>query len=91
MNKQKNPHNTQITGSITNGSKDKQYAIRISINEEKAINIIKKSNFITTYELSKQTNVKLSTANQFLQKMLTKKLIKKIGGHSGHYVYTLQQ
>ena len=40
-----------------------------------------------TYELAKQTNVKLSTANKFLQKMLTKKLVKKIGGYSGHYVY----
>lgn len=90
MNKQKNQHNTQDSKLDKNESKEKSYAVRISINEDKGIKIIKKSNYITTYELAKQTNVKLSTANQFLQKMLNKKIIRKISGHSGHYVYTAE-
>ena len=86
MNKQKNQQHNQSRSS--NKSKEAQYTPRIVINEDQGMQLIKKSSFITTYELARQANVKLSTANRFLQKMCSKQLLKKIGGHSGHYVYT---
>lgn len=59
----------------------------IDIDYKKGLEIIKKSKYITTYELSKQTNVKLSIANSFLQKMLNEGHIKKFGGYSSHYIF----
>ena len=74
------------------GKKDKKSdfekkEIAVFINEEDAVKIITSSKVITSQELARQTNVKISTANSFLKKSLIEGTIKKVGGFSGHYVY----
>ena len=61
--------------------------IAIFINEQEANKIISSAKVITVQELARQTNVRISTANTFLQKSLADGSIKKVGGFSGHYVY----
>ncbi|MCY3854075.1 MAG: winged helix-turn-helix transcriptional regulator [Thaumarchaeota archaeon] len=90
MNKQTQQY-TKTNKHDKNSSQKEQNTLRILIDEKKSVEIIKKSKFITMYELSKHANVTLSTANRFLNKLIEKKLIKKIGGHSGHYVYVFEQ
>ena len=68
------------------GQESKQ-DIKLTINEDEATKIISNSKLITVFELAKQTNVKISTANSFLKKCLENGLIKKFGGFSGHYIY----
>ena len=74
------------------GKKDKKpdsekKEIAIFINEQEANRIISSAKVITVQELARQTNVRISTANTFLQKSLADGSIKKVGGFSGHYVY----
>ncbi len=74
------------------GKKDKKdfsekKEVLVFINEEEAAKIVKSSKVITTYELAKQTGVKISTANAFLKKSISDGTVKKIAGFSGHYVY----
>ena len=66
---------------------DSKQEVKLTINEDEATKIIKSSKVITVFELAKQTNVKISTANQFLKKCLENGLIKRFGGFSGHHVY----
>ena len=61
--------------------------ITVIIDEGQAMNFIKGSKVFTVQELSRQTNVKVSTANSFLQNMLKKGAVKRIGGYSGHHIY----
>ena len=74
------------------GKKDKKpdsdkTEVAIFINEQEATKIITSTKVITVQELARQTNVKISTANEFLKKSLAEGIIKKVGGFSGHYVY----
>ena len=59
----------------------------VIINESKATKYINESKIITVQGLARQINVKISTANSFLQKLLGDGTIKKIGGFSGHHLY----
>jgi len=61
--------------------------IRVTLTDEQASKILKGSKAITAQELSRQTGVKISAANFYLIKSLEKGTIKKIAGHSGHYIY----
>ncbi len=61
--------------------------IRVTLTDEQASKILKGSKAITAQELSRQTGVKISAANSYLIKSLEKGTIKKIAGHSGHYIY----
>ena len=61
--------------------------ISVLIDESKALRYIKSSNVITAHDLAKNTSVKISTANSFLQKSLENGIVKRIGGFSGHHVY----
>ena len=74
------------------GKKDKKSdfekkEVAVFINEQEANKIINSAKVITVQELARQTNVRISTANTFLQKSLADGAIKKVGGFSGHYVY----
>ena len=74
------------------GKKDKKpdsekREVAIFIDEQEANKIISSAKVITVQELARQTNVRISTANRFLQKSLADGSIKKVGGFSGHYVY----
>ena len=59
----------------------------VIINESKATKYINESKIITVQDLARQTNVKISVANSFLQKLLTDGTVKRIGGFSGHHLY----
>lgn len=79
--------------SKESGKKDKKKGheskqeVLLVINEDEATKIIRSSKVITVFELAKQTNVKVSTANKFLKKSLENGLVKRFGGFSGHHIY----
>ena len=52
-----------------------------------SVKIIKSSKVITVFDLARQTNVKISTANSFLMKSFENGLVKRFGGFSGHHIY----
>ena len=72
--KSKKPEKSNISTSVT-------------INESKATKYINESKIITVQGLARQTDVKISIANLFLQKLLGDGTIKRIGGFSGHHLY----
>ena len=59
----------------------------VTVNESKATKYINESKVITVQGLARQTDVKISIANLFLQKLLGDGTIKRIGGFSGHHLY----
>ena len=59
----------------------------VNINESQAAKYIKNSKVITAYGLAKETNVKISMANTYIQKSIQDGTLKKVGGFSGHHVY----
>jgi len=59
----------------------------IIIDESKATKYINAAKVITVQELARQTEVKISEANSFLQKLLKEGTVKRIGGFSGHHLY----
>jgi len=61
--------------------------ISVIIDETQAMNFVKSSKVFTVQEVSRQTGVKISTANAFLLNLLKKGLVKRISGHSGHHIY----
>src|SRR5574340_236634 len=61
--------------------------ISVIIDEGQAMNFIKSSKVFTVQELSRQSNVKVSAANAFIQNQLKKNTVKRIGGYSGHHIY----
>jgi len=66
---------------------DSKVEISVLINESQALKYIKSANVITAHDLAKNTSVKISTANSFLQKSLENGIVRRIGGFSGHHVY----
>ena len=59
----------------------------VIIDEGKATKYINDAKVITVQDLARQTDVKISTANSFLQKLLKNGTIERIGGFSGHHLY----
>ena len=59
----------------------------VIIDESKAIKYINAAKVITVQDLARQTEVKISEANSFLQKLLKEGTVKRIGGFSGHHLY----
>ena len=57
------------------------------IDESKAIKYINAAKVITAQDLARQTDVKISEANSFLQKLLKNGTLQRIGGFSGHHLY----
>lgn len=66
---------------------EKKAEITVIINEEQAVKLVKSNSFITAQELSRQTGVKISTANACLKDLVKKGVVKKAGGFSGHWIY----
>ncbi|HET7336402.1 MAG TPA: MarR family transcriptional regulator [Candidatus Nitrosotalea sp.] len=81
---------TKKDGQKKGDRKDQKPKTNISviIDENQALNFIKGAKVFTVQELSRQTNVKISAANAFLQNQLKKGSVKRIGGYSGHHIYT---
>ena len=61
--------------------------LSVIIDETKATKYINDSKVITVQDLARQTDVKISEANSFLQKLLKDGTVKRIGGFSGHHLY----
>ena len=59
----------------------------VIINESKATKYINTAKVITVQDLARQTEVKISEANSFLQKLLKDGTVERIGGFSGHHLY----
>jgi len=59
----------------------------VIIDESKAIKYINTAKIITVQDLARQTDVKSSAANSYLQKLLKDGTVKRIGGFSGHHLY----
>ena len=59
----------------------------VIIDEGKATKYINDAKVITVQDLARQTNVKISVANLFLQKLLDSGIVERIGGFSGHHLY----
>ena len=62
--------------------------ISVIINENQAMNFIKNSKVFTVQEVARQEGIKISAANAFLHKLLQNGTVKRIGGYSGHHIYT---
>lgn len=77
------------SGQKKGEKKDQKQRTNISVivDESQAMNFIKGAKVFTVQELSRQTNVKISAANAFLQNQLKKGSIKRVGGYSGHHIY----
>jgi len=85
--KQQRGSDTKKGKKDSKGDKNEKAEISVILNETDAEKIIKNAKIITLYDFARQTGVKISTANEFLQKSLKNGTIKKIGGFSGHHVY----
>ena len=59
----------------------------VIIDEGKATKFINDAKVITVQDLARQTDVKISEANSFLQKLLKNATVERIGGFSGHHLY----
>jgi len=59
----------------------------VNINESKAANYVKNSKAVTVHGLARETNVKVSVANTYIQKSVQNGILKRTSGFSGHYVY----
>jgi small subunit ribosomal protein S25e len=59
----------------------------VIIDESKAIKYINTAKVITVQDLARQTEVKISAANSYLQKLLKDGAVERIGGFSGHHLY----
>ena len=61
--------------------------LSVIIDESKATKYINAAKVITVQDLARQTEVKISAANSFLQKLLKEGTVKRIGGFNGHHLY----
>ena len=61
--------------------------LSVIIDESKAAKYINAAKVITVQDLARQTEVKISEANSYLQKLLKEGTVKRIGGFSGHHLY----
>ena len=62
-------------------------ATSVIIDESKAIKYINDAKVITVQDLARQTEIKISVANSYLQKLLKDGTVERIGGFSGHHLY----
>tara|TARA_B100001750_G_C15255258_1_gene469868 strand:+ start:317 stop:631 length:315 start_codon:yes stop_codon:yes gene_type:complete len=66
---------------------DSKIKTSVVIDEGKATKYINDAKVITVQDLARQTDVKISVANLFLQKLLKSGTVERIGGFSGHHLY----
>ena len=77
-----------IEDKKTSKPKEKRLNVdTVNINESQAAKYIKNSKVITAYGLAKETNVKISMANTYIQKSIQDGTLKTVGGFSGHHIY----
>ena len=59
----------------------------VIIDEGRATKYVNDAKVITVQDLARQTDVKISEANSFLQKLLKNGTVERVGGFSGHHLY----
>ncbi len=69
--------------------KSKRDVIMPNIDKKQAFKIFKPMRAITIYNTAKALNIKVSVASALLKSLVAKGILIKIGGHSGHTVYTI--
>ena len=79
--------NTDEKTKSEKGDKSTKIKIAVVINESEAIKYINAAKIITVQDLARQTEVKISAANSYLQKLLKDGTVERIGGFSGHHLY----
>jgi len=85
--KQQRGTDTKKGKKDSKSDKNEKVEVSVVLNHTEAEKIIKNAKIITVHDFARQTGVKISTANEFLQNSLKNGVIKKIGGFSGHYIY----
>ena len=87
--KEKSQNKDADTKKSKKGEKDRESKTKTSviIDEPKATKYINDAKVITVQDLARQTDVKISEANSFLQKLLKNGTNERIGGFSGHHLY----
>ena len=68
-------------------SNEAKTKLSVKIDESKAIKYVNDAKVITVQDLARQTEVKISEANSYLQKLLKDGTVERIGGFSGHHLY----
>ena len=87
--KEKSQKKDADTKKSKKGEKDRESKTKTSviIDEPKATKYINDAKVITVQDLARQTDVKISEANSFLQKLLKNGIVQRVGGFSGHHLY----
>jgi small subunit ribosomal protein S25e len=86
--KEKAQKKDAVETKTTKSSKEKRVNVdTVNINESQAVKYIKNSKVITAHSLAKETNVKISTANAYIQKSVQDGILKRVSGFSGHHIY----
>ena len=88
---EKTQNDNSKTGKKSKKSKEKSSSskaeITVILTDEQAEKLIKGSKFITVLELAKKAGVKASAANSYLKRASAANKIRRVGGHSGHWIY----
>ena len=71
----------------TEKGNESKIKLSVAVDESKATKYINDAKIITVQDLARQTDVKISVANSFLQKLLKSGTVERIGGFSGHHLY----
>lgn len=73
---------------ITPAAKPQQkQKLSVLIEESQGIKSIGSMKAITIHNLARTLGVKISVANSFIKNLENKKVVKYVGGYSGHKVY----
>ena len=86
--KEKTQKKDTVEKKTSKSAKGKRLSVdTVNINESQAAKYIKNSKVVTAYGLAKETNVKISIANAYIQKSVQDGILKITSGFSGHRIY----
>ena len=86
--KEKAQKKDAVEKKTSKSAKGKRLSVdTVNINESQAAKYIKNSKVVTAYGLAKETNVKISIANAYIQKSVQDGILKRTSGFSGHHIY----
>jgi len=73
---------------VAKAKKEKRPVYLSSLNEKEVEKAIKDLKAITVHSLARTLGISASLANSLIKSLEAKNVIRKVGGYSGHYVYT---
>jgi len=62
----------------------------MTLSDSEVMKVIKGMQYVTPYQLSAATGVKVSVARAALKQLSKKNLLEPIGGYSGRYIYAVK-